>query len=60
MNEISRNNCLLCSKTETDLIEIETNSVEINGEIVEFGELFEEVLDLKVNLSLTSIVLQNI
>ena len=42
--------CFLCAKNqaEEDLIEIQSNSLEYGEEIVEFTELFQQVLNLKV------------
>jgi TPP-dependent 2-oxoacid decarboxylase len=50
MNEVSTSCCFLCTKNEeeVELIEIETNSMEISGEIVEFSEIFDDVFGLKV------------
>jgi hypothetical protein len=50
MNEVAASCCILCAKSdeEAELIEIETNSMEINQEIVEFSEIFDDVFGLKV------------
>lgn len=44
--------CTFCSKNkdESELIEMSTNSIIINGEIIEFENLFEILFDAKVCL----------
>ena len=52
--------CILCNKTEdeTNLIDIELNSLKFEDEIIEYSELLLEVLNLKANFSFSILILK--